>query len=278
MAELKRNAPNRTLMHIRANWPRFAFLYGAIVVALFFIGLSAYRGWYGFVPITTAVILILVYFLFMAFWSTQKLYGPRGIRPYHKLFDMGNIRSRSHFIYIGLGLRYQPVSLSRRLTTGKITIIDVYNPQWTTNRSLVRWRAQMPHPPNDPRVTWLDSNIHLLPVPDATVDTVMICQILSEFWQKGDRITLLKEIHRILKPNGQLLIAEQVRTQTNWLTLGPAAVQLSPTTYWIQLLKESGFMVQKQQLIQGLVYCAQATKLTSSEVRQLAFQLEYYPL
>ena len=275
MAELTHKAPNRTYSHIRANWPRFAILYGAIVVALFFIGFSALQGWVGFIPITTAVILILVYFLFMAFWSTQKLYGPRGIRPYHQLFDMGNIRSRGEFIYVDVGLRYQPLSLSRRLTTGKITVVDVYNPQWNTSRTLVRWREQIPHPPNDPRLTWLDGDIHLLPIPDASVDTVMLCQVLSEFWQKGDRRELLTEIHRILKPGGQLLFAEQVRTQANWLTLGPAALQLPPTKYWHQLLKDGGFGVQKQQVIQGLVYCAQTIKLTPSEVRQLSFQLEY---
>ena len=275
MAELNRKAPNRTLLHIRANWPRFAILYGTIVVALFFIGISAFQEWYGFIPMTLALILILVYFLFMAFWSTQRLYGPYGIRPYHQLFDMGNIRSRSEFIYIDLGLRYQPLSLSRRLTTGKITVVDVYNPQWNSSRALVRWRAQMPHPPNDPRVVWLDGDIHLLPIPDASVETVVLCQILSEYWQKGDRTTLLNEVHRILKPGGQLLFAEQVRTQANWLTLGPAALQLPSINYWHQLVSESGFGIQKQQVIQGLVYCAKATKLTPSEVRQLSFQLEY---
>ncbi len=275
MAELNRKGANRTFLHIRAHWPRFAILYGAIVAALFFIGFSAFQGWIGFIPMTMALILVLVYFLLMAFWSTQKLYGPHGIRPYHQLFDMGNIRSRSDFVYIDVGLRYQPLSLSRRLTVGKITVIDVYNPQWTTNRSLVRWREQMPHPPSDPRLTWLDGNIHLLPIPDASVETVVLCQILSEFWQKGDRGALLNEVHRILKSGGQLLFAERVRTQTNWLTLGPTAMHLSSTKYWHKLLTENGFGVQKQQIIQGLVYCVQTTKLSPSQARQLAFQLDY---
>ena len=277
MAELRRKvpAPNRTLLHVRAHWPRYALLYGSIVAGVIFIGISAFQGWYGFIPMTTAVILILAYFLIMSFWATQKLYGSRGIRPYHQLFEMGNIGSRSHFVYIDVGLRYQPISLSRRLTTGKITIIDVYNPQWTTSRSLVRWRKHIPHPPLDPRLAWLDGDIHMLPLPDASVDTVMLCQILSEFWQRGDRTELLKEVKRILKPTGQILVAERVRTQTNWLTLGPAALQLPTAKYWHQLLIESGFGVHKQVVIQGMVYCARAQKLTPFQARQLAFQLDF---
>jgi ubiquinone/menaquinone biosynthesis C-methylase UbiE len=102
-----------------------------------------------------------------------------------------------------------------------------------------------------------------------------LSQVLSEFWQHGDRLALLKEAHRILAPDGRLLVAERVRTETNWLVMGPAALGLHGAGYWRNLLGQAGFRVQKEQQLLGLIHCIRANKPTPAEARQLAFELDY---
>lgn len=133
---------------------------------------------------------------------------------------MGQVPATERFAYIDLGLQRQAIGLSRRLTTGQVIVIDIYNPQWTTSPWLVRWRSQEPPPPTDPRLSWREGSLNLLPLPDESVNTVMMCHVAGEFWQEGDRAALLAEAFRILKPQGQLLLAETVRSQTNWLVYG----------------------------------------------------------
>ena len=264
-----------TRTYLLANWPRFALLYGGMVAALIVIGLSAVRGWFSFIPIATAVLLILIYFMGAGIWEARQRYDFDGITPHHVLFDMGQLPATERFVYIDLGLQRQAIGLSRRLTTGKIIVVDIYNPQWTISSWLVRWHAQQPPPPPDPRLSWREGNLSLLPLPDESISTVMICHIAGEFWQDGDRLALLSEAYRVLKPQGQLLLAESIRSQTNWLIRGFFTINLPTASYWQQLLNRAGFRIRGEKNVAGLSYCVRAQKPTPAEAQQLSFELEF---
>ncbi|MCA9896599.1 MAG: class I SAM-dependent methyltransferase [Ardenticatenaceae bacterium] len=264
-----------TRLFILANWPRFVLLYLGMVGALIVIGLSALRGWYAFVLLGTAVFIILVYFIGAGVWEARQRYDLDGITTHHVLFDMGQIPATERLAYVDLGLQLPPIGLSRRLTTGQIVVVDVYNPQWTVSAWLVRWRAQQPHPPADPRLSWREGNLNLLPLPNESVSTVMLCHIAGEFWQEGDRAALLREAYRILKPRGQLLLAESVRSQTNWLIGGPAGFNLPTAEYWRKLLQQAGYRIRSEKDVAGLSHCIRAQKPTPAEAQQLSFKLEF---
>ncbi|NJN55623.1 MAG: hypothetical protein HC804_13250, partial [Anaerolineae bacterium] len=127
---------NGTLSAIYAQWPRFALLYGGMIVSLLFMGLSLEQGWVGFVPLATAVLLILAYFFLASLWLVYQLYDQRGLRPAHILFDMGLLLPEDQLVYVDVGIRYRPITLSRRLTIGHITVVDIFNPQWMTPAAL----------------------------------------------------------------------------------------------------------------------------------------------
>ena len=266
---------NGTRTYILANWPRFVLLYMGMVAMLILIGLSAIQCWLSFIPLSTAVFLILVYFFAAGIWEARQRYDFDGITTHHVLFDMGQIPATERFAYIDLGLQMPAIGLSRRLTTGQIIVIDVYNPQWTVSPWLVRWRAQQPAPPADPRLNWRDGSLNLLPLPDESVNTVLLCHVAGEFWQDGDRVTLLKEAYRILKPRGQLLLAESVRSQTNWIIQGFAGFGLPTADYWRKLLQQTGYRVRNEKDLSGLAHCIRAQKPTPNEAQQLSFKLEF---
>ena len=264
-----------TRTYLFANWPRFVLLYVAMVGALIIVGVSAMQGWLSFIPLATAVFLILVYFMVAGIWEARQRFDFDGITPHHVLFDMGQLPATARFAYIDLGLQRQAIGLSRRLTTGQIIIIDIYNPQWTISPWLVRWHAQQPPPPPDPRLSWREGSLNLLPLPDESISTVMLCHIAGEFWQDGDRTALLREAYRVLKPQGQLLLAESVRSQTNWLIRGLAGGGLPTSDYWLNLLRQTGYRIRNEKNVSGLSYCIRAQKPTPAEAQQLSFKLEF---
>ncbi|MBX3056585.1 MAG: methyltransferase domain-containing protein [Anaerolineae bacterium] len=266
---------NGTVTAVYAQWPRFALLYGGMVVTLLFMGVSLDRGWLSFVPLATAVLLILAYFFLASLWVVYQLYDRRGLRPSHILFDMGQLLPESRLVYVDVGRRYRPILLSRRLTIGHITIVDIFNPQWMAAGVLGRWRQQLLHPQPDPRLSWREGQFDLLPLPDDSAPAIMLCQVTSPIWQHGDRLALLQEAYRVLQPDGRLLFAEQSRTQTTWLTAGPAAAQLPTAAYWRSLLVEAGFHIQREQNPNGLITLIRAQKPGPTQVRQLAFDLKF---
>ena len=264
-----------TRTYILANWPRFMLLYLGLVMMLIVIGLSAMHGLLSFVSMATAVFLILIYFIAAGIWEARQRYDLDGITPHHVLFDMGQLPATERFAYIDLGLQRPAIGLSRRLTTGQIIVIDIYNPQWTISSWLVRWRSQQPPPPIDPRLSWREGNLNLLPLPDESINTVMLCHVAGEFWQDGDRAALLREAYRILKPQGQLLLAESVRSQTHWLVRGLGGFGLPTIDYWRQLLQQAGYRIRSEKNLAGLSYCVRAQKPTPAEAQQLSFKLEF---
>lgn len=263
-----------TLLHIYTHWPSYLLTYSGIVLALIIIGASAEEGWFSFIPLTLAVLLIVLYFFLASLWAAHKQFDRSGLRPHHVLFDLGQIRARDHFVYIDLGLRRRALGLSRRLTTGRVHVVDIYNPLWTTSPALARGRRRAPAAPDDPRLIWHTGQVNLFPLPDNSVPFVIVCQVASEFWQHGDRLALLQEARRILKPNGRLLLAERVRTNMNWLVMGPGAANLEPAVYWRTLLTKAGFQVRKELDLQGIVHCYRADKPVPLASRQLSLELD----
>ncbi len=269
------NRYNGTRHFIYAEWPLFAGLYGGVVFALLVIGVSATQGWFSFIPMAAAVLLIFLFYLLATIWSAYQLYDNGGIQPHHVLFDMGSIQANETFVFIDLGYRRQAINLSRRLTTGRVIVLDIYNPQWTTNPALVRLRKRMPIPPPDPRISLRDASMDLIPLPDQSVSSVIMCQIASELWQRGDQIALFREIHRVLTPNGRLLLAERTRTQTNWLVMGPMALNLKRREDWQQLLQTAGFVVRRTQDLSGIISCFRADKPSPTEAQQMTLELAF---
>jgi ubiquinone/menaquinone biosynthesis C-methylase UbiE len=259
------------LRYLYAHWPTYALLYGGLLTSLILIGVAADRGWYGLIPLALAVFLILGYFITASLWAAHQIYDR--LKPHHMLFDMGQLRETDRFLYLGLGLREYVFDLSRRLTTGRIVVVDLYNPQWATSRALARLRQRARPPLPDPRLNWQTGQVTLLPLPDESVPVVIVYETVSAFGQDGDQLALLQEAKRVLNRNGRLLLAERTRSRTNWLTLGPVATTLQPTGYWHHLLRQAGFQVARQHTLGDLVTCWRADKPTPSQANQLALEL-----
>jgi len=257
---------------IRIHWPVYLIGFGGgILGCLLIIALGIWRGWYAFVPLALALMLVLFYFLTLSLWASYVQFDIRGNQDHHMLFEMGQLQPTDRFAHIHLGSRVTALGLSRRLISGRLTVIDVYNPQLTPSRALARMRKLRRHPPADPRLTWLDGSIDLLPLPDGSTKAATISRSLGEFWQPGDRQCLLKEVARILVPGGHLLIAEPTRSDTNTLVMGPAVLRLRPAKHWRRELVEAGFEIVEERTVRGLVHYWRADKPRYGAHRQLTF-------
>ncbi len=269
------NEPGRfsgTLRFLRIHWPTYVFGYGGgFALCLITILIAIGQGWWAFIPPAFAALLILTYFLCATLWATYMQYDVRRYRDQQILFDMGHIAPTERFAHIGLGSQDVPIALSRRLTSGHLTVVDVYNPQLAPGASVARMRHLFGPPAKDPRITWLEGSFNLLPLPDGSVRAVTINRTLAEIWQRGDQLCLLQEAYRILAVGGWLLLAERARSETNTLVLGPAALRLPPEKQWRALLSEAGFEIVAERTVRGLVHYWRAEKPFPSAHERLTF-------
>lgn len=262
-----------TLRAIKHQWPIFLSLYLGFVISLILIALSLMQQWFAFIPFLLALMIIIALHFMTRLWATYLLYDDNGLRPHHFLFDLGRIKENDTLVLIDHGYRRWGLDLARRLTVGKIIIVDIYNPQWMPSQMLVRQRRHRPTAVPDPRITWKDSQMGLLPLPDQSVSYVLVCQVVSELWQYGDQRTLFKEIYRILKPNGYLLLSERIFTKTNASLID--GIFFKSSHYWQRLIRESGFRLQREENLMDIIHCYRAVKPTPFEAKQMALELNY---
>lgn len=267
--------PQRTLQHIRINWPIFLVLYGALVFAILFIGVGLAAGWYSFVPFSLALVLVAAYFLVAFVYVAYQLNDSPGGDAAEILYELSQARATDHVVCIDLGLRSTAVTIAQRFTTGVVTVIDIYNPQSNIGGTLRRRRDLARRPPDDPRLEWIDGSINLLPLPDRSVGVVFMNQILSEFWLPEERDLLLKEVLRILAPEGRLLVAERIRSQANPLLTGLVTSTLPTSRQWREILEQAGTIVRREECPQGLIYCVRADRPGLTAAKQMALKLEF---
>lgn len=271
MATIKH--PRHTLQYIRTHWPVFFVLYGILVFAILLIGVGLASGWYSFVPFSLAMMLVASYLLVAFIYVAYRLNDAPGSNAAELLFEMSQAQPSDNIVCIDLGLRATAVTAAQRLTTGVVTVIDVYNPQSNTGAALRRGRDQARRPLDDPRLYWIDGSIDLLPLPDRSIGTVFMNQILSEFWLSEERDRLLAEVFRILIPEGRLLVAERIRSQINPMLTAPVTFTLPGSEQWHATLESAGFIVQREECPHGLLYCVRADRpgLTAGRQMRLKF-------
>jgi ubiquinone/menaquinone biosynthesis C-methylase UbiE len=122
-------------------------------------------------------------------------------------------------------------------------------------------------------LSWLDGDINLIPLPDNSIEIVTLIEVASEFIEEGDRLILLNEIWRILKPEGQMLIAERVQTPTNYLVMGLAGFGLEPASYWQNLLEKANFSPTREVLFRDLILCLHSNKPLADQPSQLMLEI-----
>jgi len=263
---------NRSITALRQvynHWPTYLLGYGGgAILALVVAIVSVTRGWWSFIPLVLALLLVLAYFFLVSLWVA---YRRNEAEEVELLLSWAQVKPTDSLAYIDLGQRHLALRLVSYLTTGKVTIIDVYNPQLTTGAALVRARAYAPPLlQGDPRIHWLDGSCDLLPLPDKCVPAVIMPYILSEFWQNGDREQLLREVYRILQPGGRLIMLEAVRQPSNALMFGPLVWGRPAAAYWHNTLTQADFIVRKEKSLHaGFAQLFRADKPVQYQSRQL---------
>lgn len=258
-----------TLRQVYNHWPAYLIGYGGgAILSLVVAIISIKQGWWSFIPFVLALLLVLAYFFLVSLWVA---YIRNEAEEAECLLSWAQLSPTDSLAYIDLGQRRLALHLVSYLTTGKVTMIDVYNPQLTTSAALARARTYSPPLfQGDPRIHWLDGSCDLLPLPDKCVPAVIMPYILSEFWQNGDREQLLREAYRILKPGGRLIVLEAVRQPSNALMFGPLVWGRPAAAYWHNTLTQAHFTIRKEQSLQaGFAQIFRADKPVQYQSRQL---------
>lgn len=115
------------------------------------------------------------------------------------------------------------------------TAFDFYDPARHTEVSIRRARSV--HPPAADTVAHSTSSF---PADDASIDVILLTLAAHEIRDHKERITYFKDLRRVLKPDGVIIVTEHLRDPPNWMAYHIGALHFHSSAVWLHTFREAG--------------------------------------
>lgn len=228
--ELKRKPFQGVVNIMRFNWHFYAV---ATVLLMAIIPLKQYLPlniqpiiyWFQILAITSIGLSLIVSFY---------IYDLSDLYQFKWLPKLEN----KNLLNVSAGFDETSEFLNQKLTRGKLTVCDFYHPKKHTEVSIKR--ARKAYPPFENTVSVGTNN---LPFPDHSFDYTLAVLSAHEIRNEKERILFFKELHRTLKPEGEIYVTEHLRDLFNLIayTFGVFHFHSRPT--WKRTFNQSGFKI-----------------------------------
>ncbi|MFX1510458.1 MAG: class I SAM-dependent methyltransferase [Promethearchaeota archaeon] len=131
---------------------------------------------------------------------------------------------------IGCGTGRVAIGIAKRLTTGKVTGIDIF--EWVNGPSLNVATENARIEGVSDQTEFQNGDATELPFEDASFDVVTMGSVLHEIEEEEMKIKTLNEVTRVLKPGGRFVTLELIRNRKMFAWLLFFAFVFKPLDYW----------------------------------------------
>jgi len=218
---------------VRFNWHFFALAAAAMVaVAWASLGLDGNLRLAGF-SIIAALGGLMAISLCVSFY----VYDRSSLYEFAWL-DSIALGPGGAMLNIHAGLDETTSSLRERYPEAEWTVMDFYDPAKHTENSIKRARTLYPPSPHDIQVSTAE-----LPVAADSIDAVFVILAAHEIRDEQERHAFFKELHRVLKPEGRIIILEHLRDVPNFCAYFVGAFHFLSLKSWIESFHQSRLRV-----------------------------------
>jgi arsenite methyltransferase len=185
--------------------PYVLVIFGLLSVAA---GIAALISWW--LGSRRGAIIWTIYFVFFLADTSSFLYTTRRGKflEWDRILDRLRLRGDEAVLDMGCGRGAVLTAVARRLTTGRVTGIDLWSTkdQSGNARDVTLRNAWLEGV--DDRVQVETGDMGALPYPDATFDLVVSSLAIHNISSNADRKKAISEGFRVLKPEGRMVIAD----------------------------------------------------------------------
>jgi SAM-dependent methyltransferase len=218
------------LQIVRFNWP--FYVTGTLVLLVCIAGAVLVSGVAHALAITTAA--AVGYWIAASLWASHLVYDRSPLMRWEWIrdyVDAGATRAAN----LHAGLDESSDQLRRIFPRADWRVWDFYDPVCMTEPSIRRARQSTGGPPAE-RVRTGE-----LPAEDGTLDAAFLIFSAHELRTRVSRESLFRELHRVMRPGGTLLIVEHLRDLANFLAYGPGFFHFLGRAEWLRLAGGAGF-------------------------------------
>jgi arsenite methyltransferase len=157
------------------------------------------------------------------------------LRGRERLLDLIPWRGDEQVLDVGCGRGLMLVGAAKRLKTGKAVGIDIWQEEDLAGNRPDATRENARREGVADRVELQTADARKMPFADASFDVVVSCAALHNIYNAAERQTAVREIARVLKLGGRVVLADLGHTGEYARVLrecGVADAQAVPTSLW----------------------------------------------
>lgn len=155
-----------------------------------------------------------------------------------------SVNKGSYLLNIHAGFDETSALLQNKFQQSNLTVLDFYNPAKHTEVSIKRARKAYP-----PFAGTLQVSTNTLPLQNSSIDYIFIILSAHEIRDNAERITFFKELNRVLKPNGKIIVVEHLRDFWNALAYNIGAFHFHSKGTWLQTFKGGNLKIDTEHTI-----------------------------
>jgi SAM-dependent methyltransferase len=145
-------------------------------------------------------------------------------------------RTPRRWVNIHAGLDETSLALAELFPNSVGETLDIYDPLEMTEPSIARARRLAGHQPPATAAKWRE-----LPVRGESIDAAFTTIAAHELRRPEARVQFFRELRRILRRGGELVLVEHLRDWPNLLAFGPGFLHFLPERAWKLAADAAGF-------------------------------------
>ena len=218
---------------IRFNW-QFYVIAGLVIAVL--------GALVGFLPEPFRMLVVLGTFL-AALMISISLIGSLyiyDISDLYKLPWLPNLDAKK-VLNINAGFDETSSLLKKKHPAVELTVCDFYDPEKHTEVSIKRARNAFP-----PLEGTISVSTEKLPLADRSFDTTLAFFSAHEIRELGERVEFFKELARVTKPNGEIIVTEHLRDFNNFAIYTVGFFHFHSRETWLDTFGGAGLIVSEE--------------------------------
>lgn len=228
---------------IRFNWHFYVlaamFVIGMLIATIY---VPEYLKLYFYVA-CGAIVLPTMVSLIVSFY----IYDLSGLYNLLWLDDL-NIEEGSTILNIHAGFDETSILLKSKYPTTSLAVYDFYDPLKHTEVSIKRARKAYPLYPGTVKV-----NTTEMPLSDNSADAIFVIFAAHEVRDIDERISFFKELKRLIKPTGKIIVTEHLRDTTNFFAYTIGFLHFYSKQRWLAVFAKANLFLVKEKKITSFI-------------------------
>lgn len=220
---------------IRFNWQFYVLSLLAVVVLLILCrNLTA-------ISLVAAIVLVFLIVISTIISLTVSFYI-YDISDLYKLTWLDKLQSNNgKIVNINAGFDETSNLLKRKFPNSEMLVFDFYDPAKHTEVSIKRARKAYAPFPNTQQI-----NTTHLPLQDNSIDKIFAILSAHEIRNDEERNIFFKELRRVLKQTGQIIVTEHIRDTANFLAYNIGFFHFHSKTTWLKTFQCAGLRIVEE--------------------------------